>query len=124
MLVIRPEQLKAFEREKERAFLRDLRAALVERDPALAKALDASALDALVAEAVAAARSLGIETRDQIVEFAGLFFRFGNGFHEHPRVARVLRDESIPASARVTALFDRLSEDDWRAVALGEGRAG
>ena len=37
-------------------------------------------------------------------------------FDEHPLVRRVLKDESIPAQARLDALWARTTEKNWDAV--------
>jgi hypothetical protein len=78
------------------------------------RALDDDALRALVREGVEEGRALGITWQSSLAAFAGLRILVGPKFHEHPRVRAALAGNEQPIDARVLALGERLTKDDWR----------
>jgi len=55
----------------------------------------------------------GIETEPELEKFVSLLFLVAPDFDEHPFVAAILRDESIPPAARLGTLLTACPRDVW-----------
>jgi hypothetical protein len=68
------------------------------------------------------ARAHGIDVPEAITAFVALMFLVSPRFDEHPAIAAVLGDRTLPPAERMQQLFRRTREADWEtAAALGGG---
>jgi hypothetical protein len=126
MLKIRPEQFAVFQPVAERAFVRRLVEHLRDHHPEvvvrfasevwLVKQLGDAKIYALVGNAIARARALGLDWESSITAFVALMFVVAPNFDEHPLIQRVLKDERVPANSRLEQLWERTTEENWEAA--------
>lgn len=126
MLIIRQEQIEAFQPVAEAAFVRrvveHLRAdhadAVVQlpNEVILVKQISDERLYGIVKHAITRARDYGITWESSLTAFVVLMFVAAPNFDKHPLIERVLRDERVEANSRVDQLWERTSEENWEAV--------
>jgi hypothetical protein len=118
VLVIRKEQLAAFQREKDEAFA----AWTVEwlrrgEAPCVAGVTDGVARRRVLA-AMARARGLGLTAPMLLLRYAKRMLEYGPRFDTHPSVRALLLDTARAPEARLDAL-DRLPASVWTEISQG-----
>ncbi len=111
MLIIRNEQLPVLGFSQRQAFIDKSLADLKELFPGDARVQNESATRALIEDAVARAGKFGIESAREVSLFIFLVQELGAGFESeagHEWMQPLLRDHTIPASARLDLLYARL----------------
>ena len=122
-LVVRANQLRAFEDELLRPFFDDMVAELREGYTDAVAGLDDARLREEVAEGVRRARRYGIEERNQVRAFVILRLALSPSFDEHPRIAAILNDPALQPRERMPALLSRVGRRTWGEVQRAAGRA-
>jgi len=106
-LVIRTEQLKAFQAGARAGFEEELEAALRRFWPAQCEDLDPDALRVRVRDGITAAAREGFTTRRDIYRYLNLTFFLGPGFADderYPWARETLRDASLDSGAKLDRL--------------------
>jgi len=96
------------------AILRTLQAASIGGIRAiLVHAISDEELLRRVSLGIARAESHGLTWDASITAFVAMMFEVAPTFDEQPAIARVLKDESLPADQRIDALWERTTDEDW-----------
>ena len=125
-MIIRPEQLEAFQSVADRVFVRQMVEYLRENHAgALVYLPDGSIaveqipdeiLYEMVRNGIARARSYGLSWESTVGAFVVLMIVIAPNFDEHPLIQRILTDESVPENDRIDELWGRTSEQNWEAA--------
>lgn len=110
MLLIRREQMAAFQTEVERHFAERVEAHIAHSYPKHARALGEARLRALVKTGLEARTRLGIVGDGTAVTFIELMVEFGERFERAPERAwaeQMLADEALPGDVKVRAIRAR-----------------
>lgn len=121
MLTIGKQQLTALKKSVEGAYARDLTRYIRAEHPEAVEAISDEELVRRVGLGIARAEAHGLTWDSSITAFVAMMFEVAPTFDEQPAIARVLKDESIPANRRIDALWDRTTDEDWDEA---EARAG
>lgn len=124
-LVIRKEQLRAFNEAREAAFVGDLEVFVRRHFPAVAGAQSGASLALALRAEVARARTFGVEERAALAQYVCLGATLGWGFdraEEHAWIVALLGDASIASPSHrvrlaVQGLATRLEREEARRVA-------
>lgn len=126
MLVLRPEQVEAFENVAEAAFEQRVVEYLRENHPdevvrlpsketCVAELTDEE-LRRMVRHGIKRARGYGQTWESSITSFIVLMFTIAPNFDEHPLIRRVLKDKEIAADLRLEEIWDYTTEENWEAA--------
>ncbi len=113
MIRIRPEHLTAFQPNAEAVFVERLIEHLRDEHEPLVRGFPDDILEEMVRNGVAKGRLHGITRESSLTAFVALMFEISPNFDEHPPIRRVLRDTRIPPDARIDALVERVSPEEW-----------
>jgi hypothetical protein len=126
MLKIRPEQFEVFQPVAESSFVRRVVEHLREHhadaviqlpnEVVLLKQIPDERLSAMVRNEIMRARDYGMDWESSVTAFVVLSFTSAPNFDRHPLIQRVLRDERVHANSRIDQLWERTSEENWKAV--------
>lgn len=119
MILIRQEQLEAFERGARDRRIAELCASLLAEVPRSVRMLPAALLRLRVELALARAESHRLRGAGSVQAFVMLMFAIAPDFDTHDAVRAVLEDEELTPDQRVRALETRVPPDDWAAAAQG-----
>jgi hypothetical protein len=117
VLHVRVEQLVVLRATARVQFSEELALVLREAYPAETVQLSEAALVEIVAAGVQRSHAWGLLSDRAVGDFASLWLQLGDDFDLHPAVRAVLEDVRVPTADRVTTLMQRLTPEDWRAVA-------
>ncbi|WNG62309.1 hypothetical protein F0U59_52150 [Archangium gephyra] len=84
-----------------------------EESPDLVLGLPFDSLRDMVVAGLERARGHGLRTPENLTAFVSIMFEIAPNFDEHPAIAKVLRDSSIPIDERMDALFTKLPPSAW-----------
>jgi hypothetical protein len=125
-LVIRREQIQAFQPRAEEVFvtrtmeyLRENHAEVIAQLPAGAMAishLPEETLREMVRNGIVRARRHGMSWKSTLKAFVVLMFIVAPNFDEHPLIKHILEDEKIEANLRLDQLWERTTEENWIAA--------
>lgn len=110
MLLIRREQMAAFQTEVDRHFAERVEAHIAHTYPKHARALGEARLRGLVKTGLDARTRLGISSDGAAVTFIELMVEFGERFERSPERAwaeQMLADEALPGDVKVRAIRAR-----------------
>ena len=114
MIVIRNEQLAAFEEAAVHRFIRETCARLRKNWPAEMQRMDASQLEEAVREAVAFSEKLGVETQRGVAQVINVLFAVNDGHSldpsPHPWIWELLSRPELPEELKISALLERAGE--------------
>jgi hypothetical protein len=113
MLTIGQQQLDALKESMDRVYARDVAQFIRAEHPEAVQALSDEELLRRVTLGIERAGSHGLTWDASITAFVAIMFEVAPTFDEQPAIARVLKDESIPADERIDALWDRTTDEDW-----------
>lgn len=114
-MILRTAQVEALQRA---ALARNLVQHLRETEPKAVDGLTDEEIRVRAAAALEKAATYGIHEDGDASAFAALTFTIAPRFDEHPALAKVLRDPSIPAEDRIDQLFERTTDNDWDEASL------
>lgn len=112
-LIIRKEQMEAFEPQAEAAFVDRVVMHLREEHAEAVGRLPDDVLQEMINNGLARGRKYGLSWESSLTAFVALMFEIAPNFDEHPRIQQVLRDESVPPDSRIDMLLERISDQDW-----------
>jgi hypothetical protein len=120
-LVIREEQMRAFERAQEQPFLASAAAYIRSQYPEITAGFADAELLRRVELAFGRASQFGFTSQASALGFMVLMFTVGPEFDSHPSIREILSQsgDSIPPDARLAYLADAISPEEWE-----EARAG
>jgi hypothetical protein len=116
LLLIRKEQIEAFDRDRLRRFEARLCTLLPQHWPDACRALGEDGLRALVHDGVERARAYGIASEPGVTRFLNVMLALGAGFDSDPRypwAAEILGRRGVPEDLRIRQLAE------WTKKALG-----
>jgi hypothetical protein len=113
MLIIRNEQLDAFQEIADAAFVQTIIEHLREEHAEAIGRLPDEVLTDMVQAGIDRARSWGLTWEATITAFVALMFEIAPNFDEHPKIREILSEESEPEDARLDRLVEEVSEKDW-----------
>jgi hypothetical protein len=113
MLTIGKQQLDALKESIDRVYARDVAQYIRAEHPEAVEALSDEELLRRVSLGIDRAGSHGLTWDASITAFVAIMFEVAPTFDEQPAIARVLKDESIPADHRIDALWERTTDEDW-----------
>ncbi|HEX5748539.1 MAG TPA: hypothetical protein VFZ09_20030 [Archangium sp.] len=113
MLRITKAQLDGMILHDERGFIDFVARHIQEESPELVLGLPFDSLRDMVAAGLDRARGHGLRTPENLTAFVSIMFEIAPNFDEHPAIARVLGDSSIPIDERMDALFTKLPPSAW-----------
>jgi hypothetical protein len=115
-MLIRDAQLRIFDRESHREYLRRV-LDLVERlAPGCLPHEPEQELEEQAEQAFRRAREFGCQTEYGIGLFIAATFIGGSGFENDPECAAIMSDRTTPPDARVSQLFSDLADTRWDVV--------
>jgi hypothetical protein len=125
-LVIRKQQMEAFQPVAEAAFVRkvadylrethaEVKVRLPGGDLTVRQIPDETLLE-MAQNGIARARGYGITWKSTLKAFVVLMFVAAPNFDEHPLVSRVLQNDEFAPDSRIDRLWERISEHNWDAV--------
>lgn len=113
MLTIGKQQLQDLKKSVEGAYARDVARYIRAEHPEAVQALSDEELLRRVSLGIARAGSHGLTWDSSITAFVAIMFEVAPTFDEQPAIARVLKDDSLPADERIDALWERTTDEDW-----------
>lgn len=126
MLIIRPEQMKAFRHVALAALvrrigehLRTLHGKTIVHFPDHTTTLEEipdTLLNKMIRDSLDLAGEYGIDQESSLTTFVTLRFVHAPNFDEHPLIRRVLIDDSIKPNARIEALWTRTKRRNWKMI--------
>ncbi len=116
MLLIRDEQMRAFQAAAEDAFAHRVAEDLRQKHAERVDALDDELLLEMVTNGIRRGRRHGLTWESSLTKFVALMFAVGPDFDRHPKAASVLANPEILADDRVDALVYLLSDAEWEAA--------
>jgi hypothetical protein len=122
-LVIRPEQMRAFERADEDRFCRQAADYLRSEHSAVVGELPQAELRRRVDLAFERARRFHFTQRASVLGYIALMFTVAPEFDNHPTIYEILNQDWIPPDARLAYLAEAISPEEWD-EARAAGRPG
>jgi hypothetical protein len=126
MLKIRPEQMEPFQPMAERAFVQEVAEYLrhkhadtivrLPKNTFAVKDIPRETLQEMVQSGIGRAREYGISWRSTLKAFVVLMFETAPNFDECPLIRQVLLASEIPPNLRIESLWEKTTEEDWKAV--------
>jgi hypothetical protein len=116
MLIIRPPQVEAIQREMDRTFARAVADDLCRHGVGSAARLGQRERLQVVDEAIERARGYGLRSSYSLAMFAYCVFLLGVDFDEVPPLRFALQDAEVPANERIDRLLDSLLPWQWDVV--------
>ncbi len=121
-LVVRPEQMRVFERAEEDRFCRRAAAHIRSEHPLAVAHLSDAELLRRVDLGYERARRYRFTTQATFLGYLVLMFIVGAQFDTHPSIQEILNQDWIPPDSRFAYLADAISSEEWEeARALGDG---
>lgn len=125
-MLIRAEQMTAFEGNAEENFVRQIAAHLLEdyaktivRLPdqqATVDELPADVLHSLIRHSIERARHYGLDYESSIAAYSAVMFDVAPNFDKHRLSQVMLKDKNIEPNARLDELLETLSEKNWETI--------
>ncbi len=125
-MMIRAEQMNAFEDSAEEKFVRRIAAHLLENyDAAIVRLPDSEsavselpedALHSLIKNSIARARRYEMDFESSISAFTAIRFEISPNFDKHRLSQVLLKDEHIEPNARLDELLEVLTEKNWETI--------
>jgi hypothetical protein len=117
MMVIRQEQMDAFNYVNDIEFVERLREMLRNDYPEEGNEYDDEELNELIRQGLHRARRIyGMRWETALGDFCGLRLQLGERFDEEPRINGFLTDEFVPPNERIDRMFIELSQNDWNEI--------
>jgi hypothetical protein len=126
MLRIRQAQIKVFQPQAEAGFvsrmteyLREHHRDVVVKLPSgdiLVREISDERLRKMVENAIARARGYAMNWESSLGAFVVLMFVTAPNFDRHPLIHRVMSDENIAPDSRIGQLWERTTDENWKAV--------
>lgn len=117
MFKIRKEQMDALhaaaEPQHEDDVVEFITGHLREESPALLDGLSPDYLREMIRNGVRRAGGHGLKSLEDATAFVSVMFEIAPNFDEHPDLARVLADESVPPHEKLDRLFTPELDDAW-----------
>jgi hypothetical protein len=124
MLIIRREQMEAFQRSSRKPFTRRLMAHLREARYVPVEACPDSILERQVEERIERGLRHGLTSDLALACFVTMTFIVAEDFDEHPSIKPWLRATRLPPAMRIRALIRFIPEQEWRALMRGGRKPG
>jgi hypothetical protein len=118
-MVIRNSQMQAFRNAMK--LPERIRRLLRTRQSEVVKALDDATLLRRIEIGMVRASQYGFTSDTSIAAFVTLMFIVGPAFDEHPRIQRLLKDETTALERRMDLLGYRVSGAEWEAAGKSGG---
>jgi len=125
-LIIRPEQLEAFQAHAEVDFEKRVALHILEEHADVLVRLHGrtigvaeipeEVLRKMIKSGLARARGYGMEHESSLAVFVSLMFAVAPNFDEHPLIRRVLLDEREPPDSRIELLGEHVTDENWEAA--------
>ena len=125
-MIIRREQLAAFQPDAEARFIKKVVGYLLEeyghtpvrfpRCEVRLRNIPDEVLRQMVSRGVARARGYGMAWEANLAAFVSLMFVASPNFDEHPVIRHILQDKNEPAESRIDLLWEKTSDDNWSAA--------
>jgi hypothetical protein len=119
MILIRQEQLAAFERAARERRIDELIASLFDEVPRSVRMLPPPLLRSRVELALGRAEERGLRRAGSVQAFVTLMFAVAPDFDAQEAIRAVLDDEALTPDQRMRALETRVTPDDWAEAAKG-----
>lgn len=126
-MIIRQEQMRAFQEVADKAFISQTADFLREKhaDATLnlpeggfiVAQISDEILHQLVGNGMARARRYGMKQKSSLEAFVVLMVLVAPNFDGHPLIRKVLTDPSVPPDSRIDALWKRTRDENWQAAA-------
>lgn len=113
MLKIGKQQMDTIDREVDRVFARDVARHMRAEHAELVGGLPDAELLRRVEIGIGRAQAYGMTWDETITAFVVIMFEIAPTFDEQPGIRRVLVDDKVAPDARIDALWDRTTEEDW-----------
>lgn len=110
---MRPGQMAAFQAQARRGFEADVLDWLRAHQADSLEGLPAELLPGRVRMAISRARVHGYTWQSSIATFVALMFELGPNFDRHPAFEQALRAPIEDENARILAVFDQVTDEDW-----------
>jgi hypothetical protein len=112
-MVIRNDQMDAFDQETTRRFARRVAAHMREEHAAAVEDIPDEELERRCAAAVARGRAFGLTLEGPLTAFAALTFLVAPDYYECDRIKRFLDDQSLAPDDRMDRLLREATVKDW-----------
>ena len=116
-MLIRRQQMQAFQREAERLFVGDTAEHLRRHYPEHVSGIPEEVLKAMVRGGITRGRGHGLTFRSTLTAFISLMFVVAPNFDEQPSIHEVLTNPNLPSDSRLDLLTALTTDDDWREAA-------
>ncbi|MGA1874184.1 MAG: hypothetical protein ACMUIA_01100 [bacterium] len=123
MLIIRKEQMDAFQQHAEETFIHSIFEQLQSSHADAVPNVPAEKVYKRIAYGIEKARAYGLTWQNNITTFVALMFTVAPDFDNHPAFHRYLTDERVEPDKRIGMLLKKITDSDWNKARESLGRA-